>query len=102
MDEKKDLKIVSDDGSSLDISPVYDHLNAGMPKSAKEKPTNIIIPKTREDIEKEKEKEKIKDEDNESKDENENENENEDEDKDNNDNENENENNEENSNENNE
>ena len=43
-DEKKELEIVSDDGSSLDISPVYDHINAVKPKSAKEKPTNIVIP----------------------------------------------------------
>ena len=45
MGEKKNLEVVSGDGSSLDISPVYDHLNAGKPKSAKEKPTCIVIPK---------------------------------------------------------
>ena len=45
MDEKKDLKIVSGDGSSLNISNVHDHLNAVKPKSAKEKPTDIVIPK---------------------------------------------------------
>ena len=45
MEDKKDLKVVSDDGSSLDISPVYDHLNVGKPKSAKEKPNNIVVPK---------------------------------------------------------
>lgn len=44
-DEKKDLEIVSDDGSSLDISPVYDHINIVKPKSAEEKPKNIVIPK---------------------------------------------------------
>lgn len=45
MDEKKDLEVVSGDGSSLNISPVYDHLNVAKPKSAKEKPTSIVIPK---------------------------------------------------------
>ncbi len=45
MEEKKNLEVVSGDGSNLDISPVYDHLNAAKPKSTKEKPTSIIIPK---------------------------------------------------------
>ncbi len=45
MDEKKNLEVVSDDGTSLNISPVYDHLNIGKPKSATEKPKNIVIPK---------------------------------------------------------
>lgn len=45
MEEKKNLEVVSGDGSSLDISPVYEHLNAAKPKSAKEKPTCIVIPK---------------------------------------------------------
>lgn len=45
MEEKKKLEVVSGDGSSLDISPVYEHLNVAKPKSAKEKPTSIVIPK---------------------------------------------------------
>lgn len=45
MEEKKNLEVVSGDGSDLDISPVYDHLNVAKPKSTKEKPTNIVIPK---------------------------------------------------------
>ncbi len=45
MEEKKNLEVVSGDGKNLDISPVYDHLNAGTPKSAESKPTNIVIPK---------------------------------------------------------
>lgn len=45
MEEKKNLEVVSGDGSSLDISPVYDHLNVAKPKSAKEKPTCIVVPK---------------------------------------------------------
>jgi hypothetical protein len=45
MEEKKNLEVVSGDGSELNISPVHDHLNAAKPKSATEKPTNIVIPK---------------------------------------------------------
>ena len=45
MEEKKNLEIVSDNGSSLDISPAYDYLNATKPKFASEKPTCIVIPK---------------------------------------------------------
>lgn len=45
MEEKKNLEVVSGDGSDLDISPVYDHLNVAKPKSAKEKPTCIVVPK---------------------------------------------------------
>lgn len=53
MEEKKDLKIVSGDGSNLDISPVYDHLNAVKPKSTKEKPKNIVVPKSKDKKDKE-------------------------------------------------
>ena len=45
MEEKKNLEVVSGDGKDLDISPVYDHLNVAKPKSTKEKPTSIVIPK---------------------------------------------------------
>lgn len=45
MGEKKNLEIVSGNGSNLDISPVYEHLNITKPKVAKKKPTNIVIPK---------------------------------------------------------
>lgn len=44
-DEKKELEVVSGDGSNLDISPVYEHLNAAKPKSKESKPKNIVIPK---------------------------------------------------------
>ena len=47
MEDKKNLEVISDDGSSLNISPVYDHLNIGKPKSAYEKPKNIVIPKSK-------------------------------------------------------
>ncbi len=45
MEERKNLEVVSGDGSNLDISRVHDHLNTVRPKSSKEKPTNIVIPK---------------------------------------------------------
>ncbi len=45
MDDKKNIEIVSGDGSNLDISPVYDHLNAETPKSSQNKPKNIVVPK---------------------------------------------------------
>lgn len=45
MEEKKNLEVVSGDGSELDISSVHDHLNMAKPKSATEKPMNIVIPK---------------------------------------------------------
>ena len=45
MEEKKNLEVVSGDGSNLDISPVYDHLNSGKPTPSNNKPTHIVIPK---------------------------------------------------------
>lgn len=47
MEEKKNLEIVSGDGSNLNISPAYDHLNISKPKPASQKPTNIVIPKNK-------------------------------------------------------
>ena len=44
-EDKKNLEVVSGDGSNLDISPVYEHLNAGRPKTNDKKPKNIVIPK---------------------------------------------------------
>lgn len=41
-EDKKQIKIVNDDGSTLDISPVYEHINAVKPKN--KKPTNVVIP----------------------------------------------------------
>ena len=38
MDDKKNIEVVSGDGSNLDISPVYEHLNESTPKSSDEKP----------------------------------------------------------------
>lgn len=44
MEEKKDLEIVSGNGSNLDISPVYEHLSNERPKTTTKKPKNIVIP----------------------------------------------------------
>ena len=59
MDDKKNIEVVSGDGSNLDISPVYEHLNESTPKSSDEKPKNIVIPQ-----EKPKKEEKEKQENN--------------------------------------
>ena len=63
MSDKKELEVISGDGSNLEISPVYDHLNAAKPKGNSQKPKNIVIPH---DVKSEKK-------DNEDEDENENE-----------------------------
>lgn len=44
MSDKKELEVISGDGSNLDISPVYDHLTAAKPKGSSQKPKNIVIP----------------------------------------------------------
>lgn len=43
--ENNEYEVVSGDGSNLNISPVYEHLNAGKPRYTDEK-KNIVIPKT--------------------------------------------------------
>lgn len=60
MDDKKNIEVVSGDGSNLDISPVYEHLNESTPKSSDEKPKNIVIPQ--EKPKKEEKKDEKKDE----------------------------------------
>ena len=45
MEEKKKIEIVTGDSSNLNISSVHKHLNAGKPKSASEKPKNVVVPK---------------------------------------------------------
>ena len=64
MDDKKNIEVVSGDGSNLDISPVYEHLNESTPKSSDEKPKNIVIPQEKPKKE-EKKKEKENQENNE-------------------------------------
>ena len=39
----ENIKIVSGDGSSLDISPVYEHIEPEKPNT-NDKPKNIVIP----------------------------------------------------------
>lgn len=51
--EKKQIEIVNGDGSNLEISHVYDHLNSGKPKCNDKKPKNIVIPETRKNVKKE-------------------------------------------------
>lgn len=41
--DDKNIEVVNGDGSELDISPVYDHLEIGKPKPKKDK-KEIIIP----------------------------------------------------------
>lgn len=45
MEDKKNLELVSGDGSDLNISPVYSHLNESVPKSSEKKPKNVVVPK---------------------------------------------------------
>ena len=44
-ENEKKYEVVSGDGSDLDISPVYEHLNVGRPKCNDKKKKNIVIPK---------------------------------------------------------
>ena len=41
---KKDIEVINGDGSNLEISPVYEHINAAKPKSKDKNPKYIIIP----------------------------------------------------------
>lgn len=59
MGEKKSIEVVSGDGSNLEISPVYDHLNVSTPKPADKKPKYVVIPE--ESHKKDKSFKKIKD-----------------------------------------
>ena len=43
-ENKKEIEIVNGDGSNLDISPVYEHIEAVKPKNKDKKPKNIVIP----------------------------------------------------------
>lgn len=51
-ENKKNIEIVNGDGSNLDISEVYDHLNSSKPKCNNKKPKNIVIPKTNKNADK--------------------------------------------------
>lgn len=43
-ENKKEIEVVNGDGSNLNISPVYEHINAAKPKNKDNKPKNVIIP----------------------------------------------------------
>ena len=45
--ENKEIEVVKGDGSELEFSPVYEHLNAAKPKPKDEKKKNIIIPEVK-------------------------------------------------------
>lgn len=61
MDENKKIEVVEGDGSNLNISPAYDHLNAGTPTPASKKPKNIVVPKSMKEKEEEEEEEEKED-----------------------------------------
>lgn len=45
-EEKKELEVISGDGTGLEISPAYEHLNDATPEDTTEnRPKNIIVPK---------------------------------------------------------
>ena len=48
-ENKKEIEVVSGDGSNLEISPVYEYINAAKPKSKENKPKNIIVPGQKKD-----------------------------------------------------
>ena len=43
MEDKENIEIISGDGSTLDISPVYEHIKPEKPDTHN-KPKNIVIP----------------------------------------------------------
>ncbi len=48
-DEKKEIEVITGDGTNLEFSPVFDHLNAAKPKPKDEddKKKKIIIPEVK-------------------------------------------------------
>ena len=51
--DKKEIEVITGDGTELDFSPVYEHLNAVKPKTKdeEEKKKKIIIPEVKKDKE---------------------------------------------------
>ena len=47
--EKKEIEVVSGDGTNLEFSPVYEHLNVAKPKpkTEEDKKKKIIIPEVK-------------------------------------------------------
>ncbi len=50
-ENKKEIKVITGNGKDLDISPVYDHIKINQPTS-REKKKDVVIPKSKKDIEK--------------------------------------------------
>lgn len=50
-EEKKEIEVVSGDGTEIEISPVYDHIILDKPNNNNEKKGNIIIPKEKKEKE---------------------------------------------------
>lgn len=62
-EEEKKIEIVSGNVTDLEISPVYEHLNAAKPKTSKENKKKIVIPEVKKKVEKrEKEDKKLEEE----------------------------------------
>ena len=45
MEDKKEINVISGDGSNIEISPVYEHIKGQKPKTTNQKPNDIIVPK---------------------------------------------------------
>lgn len=45
----KDIQVVNGDGKDLEVSPVYEHLNAMKPKTEKKDKKKIVIPEEKKD-----------------------------------------------------
>lgn len=46
-ESKRKIEISEDDGSTLEISPLYENINTVKPKDEENKPKNIVIPEER-------------------------------------------------------
>ena len=47
MEDNKNLKVVSADGSDLNISPVYDNLDIAKPEEDSNTKKNVVIPEVK-------------------------------------------------------
>ena len=53
-DHKKDIEVVTGDGSNLSISEVEEHISDLKPKAKDEKKKTIVIPQVKDKVEKKK------------------------------------------------
>lgn len=51
-EDKKEIEVVTGDGSNLEISPVYEHINIAKPKNRDKKPKNIVVPEVKKESKK--------------------------------------------------